>query len=116
MTGKIREIVAYAAERHILIVPEIEIPGHSREVVMCYPSFSCVDESVFMDMIRTPGQYDLAGAVCPGNDEVVKFIKAMVDDEYAGGRNTIMGDDELDTMVRLYDVELHKLFNERISK
>lgn len=50
------------------------------------------------------------------NDEVVKFIKAMVDDEYAGGRNTIMGDDELDTMVRLYDVELHKLFNERISK
>ena len=35
----------------------------------------------------------------------------MVDDEYAGGRNTIMGDDELDTMVRLYDVELHKLFN-----
>ncbi len=50
------------------------------------------------------------------SNEVVKFIKAMVDEEYAGGRNTIMGDDELDTMVRLYDVELHKLFNERISK
>ena len=43
MTGKIREIVAYAAERHILIVPEIEIPGHSREVVMCYPLF-CYEE------------------------------------------------------------------------
>jgi hexosaminidase len=92
----IREIVAYAAERHILIVPEIEIPGHSREVVMCYPSFSCVDESVFMDMIRTPGQYDLAGAVCPGNDEVVKFFERVLDEVCAlfpGGTVHIGGDE-----------------------
>ena len=40
----------------------------------------------------------------------------MVDAEYAAGRNTIMGDDELDSMVRLYDKDLHKLFNDRINK
>ena len=76
----IREIVAYAAERHIRIVPEIEIPGHSREVIMCYPSFSCVDADRFMDMIRTPEQYDRAGAVCLGNDEVIRFFENVLDE------------------------------------
>lgn len=49
-------------------------------------------------------------------DPVVKSLKDMVDAEYAAGRNTIMGDDELDSMVRLFDKDLHKLFNERINK
>ncbi len=49
------------------------------------------------------------------SDAVVKAVKDMVDAEYAAGRNTIMGDDELDSMVRLFDKELHKMFNERIN-
>lgn len=37
----IREVVAYAAERHITIIPEIEMPGHSEEVLATYPKLSC---------------------------------------------------------------------------
>lgn len=35
------EVVAYAAERHITIIPEIEMPGHSEEVLATYPELSC---------------------------------------------------------------------------
>lgn len=37
----IREIVAYAQQRHITIVPEIEMPGHSLAALASYPVFSC---------------------------------------------------------------------------
>jgi len=39
-----REIVAYAAERFITVIPEIEMPGHSEEVVAAYPEFGSTDE------------------------------------------------------------------------
>ena len=38
---EIREIVAYAWQRHITIVPEIEMPGHSTAALTSYPQFSC---------------------------------------------------------------------------
>ena len=61
--------------------------------------------------------YGLTGSnVVEKSDDVVRAVKDMVDAEYAAGRNTIMGDDELDSMVRLYDKDLHKLFNDRINK
>ena len=37
----IREVVKYAAARHITIVPEIEMPGHSQAALSAYPEFSC---------------------------------------------------------------------------
>jgi hexosaminidase len=37
----IREVVAYAAARHIMVVPEIEMPGHSEAALTAYPQFSC---------------------------------------------------------------------------
>ena len=37
----IKEIVAYAKERHITIVPEIEMPGHALAALASYPEFSC---------------------------------------------------------------------------
>jgi hexosaminidase len=37
----VREIVTYAAERHITIVPEIEMPGHSRAAIAAYPELGC---------------------------------------------------------------------------
>ena len=39
----IREIVAYAAERHITVVPEIDIPGHSQAAIAAYPELGNVD-------------------------------------------------------------------------
>jgi hexosaminidase len=37
----IHEIVRYAGERHVLVVPEIEMPGHSMAAISAYPQFSC---------------------------------------------------------------------------
>lgn len=37
----IRQIVAHASERHIRVIPEIEFPGHSEEVLTAYPELSC---------------------------------------------------------------------------
>jgi hexosaminidase len=42
----VREIVAYAAARFVTIVPEIEMPGHSQEVVAAYPELGCTDDAV----------------------------------------------------------------------
>lgn len=39
----IREIVAYAAERHISVVPEIDIPGHSQAAIAAYPELGNTD-------------------------------------------------------------------------
>ncbi|MEU1671268.1 beta-N-acetylhexosaminidase [Streptomyces roseifaciens] len=39
----IREIVAYAAERHITVVPEIDIPGHSQAAIAAYPELGNAD-------------------------------------------------------------------------
>ncbi len=41
----IREVVAYAAARHITIVPEIEMPGHSSAALTAYPQFACPNAS-----------------------------------------------------------------------
>lgn len=40
---EVREIVAYAAERHITVVPEIEMPGHSLAALASYPELACTD-------------------------------------------------------------------------
>lgn len=41
---QLRDLVAYAAERGITVVPEIEMPGHSNEVMTAYPELSCTHE------------------------------------------------------------------------
>ena len=40
----IRELVEYAARRHITLIPEIEMPAHSEEVLAAYPELSCTGE------------------------------------------------------------------------
>lgn len=40
----IRELVEYGRQRHILIIPEIEMPAHSEEVLAAYPELSCTGE------------------------------------------------------------------------
>ena len=46
-TADIREIVQYAAERHIMVVPEIEMPGHAGAAARAYPEFFNPDASAF---------------------------------------------------------------------
>lgn len=45
----IREIVKYAAERNVTIVPEIDVPGHSMAALAAYPELSCTDAKVYVN-------------------------------------------------------------------
>ena len=44
--AEVREIVAYAAERHITVVPEIEMPGHAQAAIAAYPELGCTGEKL----------------------------------------------------------------------
>ncbi len=55
--------------------------------------------------------YELTGDIrVEKHDPVVAFVKEKITEEYENGRNSIMGDDELDTLVRLADKKRHKEF------
>lgn len=45
----IREIIAYAAVRHVDILPEIEMPGHAMAAIAAYPELSCTHEKVYVN-------------------------------------------------------------------
>lgn len=66
-----REIVAYAAERGIEVIPEIEMPGHSEEVLHAYPELSCSGEAL-------PGESDF----CVGNPETYTFLHEVLQEVY----------------------------------
>jgi len=57
----IREIVQYAADRHIMVVPEIEMPGHAGAAARSYPEFFNPDASAFDP--ANPKTYDFIRAV-----------------------------------------------------
>ena len=65
-----REIVKYAAERYITVIPEIDLPGHMQAALAAYPHLGC-----------TGGPYDVwplwgvsEDVLCAGNDDVLTFI------------------------------------------
>ena len=62
----IREIVAYASERYITIIPEIEMPAHSEEVLTAYPELSCTHEPY--------KQADF----CIGNEKTYEFLENVL--------------------------------------
>ncbi|MDD3039212.1 family 20 glycosylhydrolase [Bacteroides sp.] len=62
----IREILRYAAERHIKVIPEIEFPAHSDEVFVGYPELCCMGKSY------TSGEF------CIGNEKTFTFMKDVL--------------------------------------
>ena len=62
----IREVVAYAAERHITIIPEIEMPGHSEEVLATYPELSC------------SGKPYVNADFCVGTEKTFEFLENVL--------------------------------------
>lgn len=66
-----REIVARAAELHIEVVPEIEFPGHSSEVVRTYPELACEDAE---------GNKVMSSDMCPANPATYKFFETVIDE------------------------------------
>ena len=74
----IREIVAYAAERHITIVPEIELPGHVFAALAAYPEFACVPENLASREPRLVWGIE-KDVLCLGNDKAIKFMEDVLD-------------------------------------
>ena len=65
---EIRDLVSYARVRHIEIIPEIEMPSHSEEVLAAYPELGCSGEA-YRD-----------SDFCVGNEEVFKFLETVLDE------------------------------------
>jgi hexosaminidase len=89
----IREVVKYAAARHITIVPEIEMPGHASAALAAYPEFSCTGG---------PFEPGMAGGVfhgiyCAGNDATFKFLDDVLTEVAAvfPGKYIHIGGDEV---------------------
>jgi hexosaminidase len=74
--AEIREVVAYAAERYITVVPEIEMPGHSQAALAAYPEFSCTG-GPFAVGTRW-GVYE--DVYCAGNDGTFAFLQDILDE------------------------------------
>lgn len=63
---EIREIVEYARLRHIEVIPEIEMPGHSEEVLAVYPELSC------------SGKPYTDSDFCIGNEQTFEFLESVL--------------------------------------
>ncbi|NDV45953.1 beta-N-acetylhexosaminidase [Paludibacter sp. 221] len=72
----VKEIVQYAAENYITVIPEIELPGHASAALTSYPSLGC-----------TGGPYKVEGrwgvfndVFCAGNDDTFTFLQGVFDE------------------------------------
>ena len=73
---ELREVVRYAAERYITIVPEIDLPGHMVAAMSVYPDLGC-----------TGGPYEVWNiwgisddVLCAGNPKTLEFLKTVYDE------------------------------------
>lgn len=67
----IREVVEYARERHVEVVPEIDMPGHSLAVMRSYPELCCTGEPV-------KNEYHQKDLYCAGSERVFEFIEDVL--------------------------------------
>ena len=73
---QIKEVVAYAAERFITVIPEVELPGHALAALTAYPELSC-----------TGGPFQLRNkwgveenVYCAGNEQTFKFLENVLEE------------------------------------
>ncbi len=71
---EMKEVVAYAAERFITVIPELETPGHELAAIAAYPHLSCTGEEVTPRIIW--GVEDLV--MCPGKGDMFDFLEDVV--------------------------------------
>lgn len=60
----IREILSYAADRYVTVIPEIEMPSHSEEVIAAYPELGCTGE--------------VQGEFCIGSEKTFEFLEDVL--------------------------------------
>ncbi|MBU7598707.1 beta-N-acetylhexosaminidase [Streptomyces sp. P38-E01] len=91
----IREIVAYAAERHITVVPEIEVPGHSQAAIAAYPELGNTD-AVDTGALDVWTDWGISANVLAPTDEVLHFYENVLTEilELFPGEFVHLGGDE----------------------
>lgn len=67
---QIKEVITYAAERNINIVPEIDVPGHTKAAINAYPFLGC-DPKLN------------SGVLCMGDENTYEFVKNVLDEVIA---------------------------------
>lgn len=73
---EIKEIVKYAADRFITVVPELELPGHEMAAIAAYPNLSCKGEQGTPRVIW--GVEDIV--MCPGKEDMFIFLQDVIDE------------------------------------
>ena len=88
---QIKEVVAYAAKKHITIVPEIEMPGHSVAAIASYPWLSCAGKQI--DVEKGWGVFE--DVYCT-KDSTFQFLENVLDEVMAlfPGKYVHIGGDE----------------------
>ncbi|MCX6290441.1 MAG: family 20 glycosylhydrolase [Bacteroidetes bacterium] len=87
----IREVVAYAMQRHVTIVPEIEMPGHSLAALASYPELSCTGGP--FEVAKAWGVFD--DVYCP-KEETFQFVENVLSEvcDLFPGKYIHVGGDE----------------------
>lgn len=71
-----REIVRYAAERFITVIPEIDLPGHSLSALASYPELGCTGGPY-----EVPTQFGVfADVLCGGNEKSIQFAQDVIEE------------------------------------
>ncbi|QHV96522.1 family 20 glycosylhydrolase [Spirosoma endbachense] len=80
--AEIKDIVRYATQRHVTVIPEIEMPGHAMAALSAYPQFGCLKPSG-----QPGGPYQAATfwgvfdeVFCAGNDSTFTFLENVLDE------------------------------------
>lgn len=79
---QLREIVAYAAERHINIVPEVEVPAHTTAAMAAYPELTCEGIPIPIEGVglKTFTQHKGRCIYCASKEESFRFIENVLDE------------------------------------
>ncbi|MER8047347.1 beta-N-acetylhexosaminidase [Streptomyces sp. NPDC094032] len=106
----IREIVAYAAERHITVVPEIDVPGHSQAAIAAYPELGVTGAPT-----ATSTRWGVNPRVLNTEDSTVAFYRDVLDEvmELFPGPYIGLGGDECPTTQWREDPRTQELMRQR---
>ena len=74
------EIVAYAADRQINVIPEIDVPAHSCAALAAYPELACPVVKEKITVLPGLGGRNPEMIYCAGNEKVFAFLQDVIDE------------------------------------
>lgn len=77
---QMKEIIAYAGQRHVEIIPEIDMPAHSNAALAAYPELACPVVKKYIGVLPGLGGSNADIIYCAGNDKVFEFLQGVLDE------------------------------------